>query len=264
MTSSIPRRHVVAALIGVLCPLTALTAQAPTGTAVARSAAVSDSLRPSRWSQPVVTVRYGSYRLKANSGFYRLVDEALTPGSDALRPNIWSVDVAVAMTSRLHLLVGFEHGSRSTGSQSRALSVAGRAVEQRTSLAFSSVYLAGAKWRLAGGFPNATGQDRATLYLQAGAGAALYRLRQSGEFLDANRRVTFGNEFVSSGAGRTGYLGAAVELPVQPWLALTGDWRLQRGSAPMTDDFASFDRLDLGGARASLGMAIFPRGSRRR
>jgi hypothetical protein len=39
--------------------------------------------------------------------------------------------------------------------------------------------------------------------------------------------------------------------------------RHQVGSAPMSADFAEFDRLDLGGTRVTAGLRIHPAGGRR-
>ena len=132
-------------------------------------------------------------------------------------------------------------------------------MRQQTTLDVTSLQYAGAdweafRWRRAG----AGATDRLRVVLGAGGGVARYRLRQWGEFVDARRSVAYADDFASAGRGGFAYGSAALEVPLRRWIALQGDVRRQVGSAPMTADFAGFDRLDLGGTRLGVGVRLHP------
>jgi hypothetical protein len=100
--------------------------------------------------------------------------------------------------------------------------------------------------------------------LGAGRGVAHYRLRQQGAFLDVPQQIAFERDFRSAGRGGFGYGTAGVEVPLGHWVALQGEVRRQGGSAPMSADYATFDRLDLDGVRFSAGVRLQPGGASRR
>jgi hypothetical protein len=132
-------------------------------------------------------------------------------------------------------------------------------VPQRTTFELTSVGYAGAEWRALrwqGAGPDAT--DRLRLVLGAGGGVARYRLRQWGEFVDVERATAFQDDLTSTGRGAFGYASAGVELPLRRWVALQAELRRQAGSAPMSADYAEFDRLDLGGTRFGVGILLQP------
>ncbi|MDF1503286.1 hypothetical protein PYV61_10050, partial [Roseisolibacter sp. H3M3-2] len=159
-------------------------------------------------------------------------------------------------TCRWGVVLGAEAGGGSAASTSRATPDGGAPVAQRTALDLTGVQWAGVEWTALRWRPAAGERLRVTL--GAGAGAAAYRLRQWGAFVDAERRVAYEDDFRSRGRGAVAYAQAAVAVPVRRWLAVQGDVRRQAGSAPMTDDFAGFDRLDLGGTRLGVGVTVRP------
>jgi hypothetical protein len=161
----------------------------------------------------------------------------------------------VRLTPRWSLALAGERGGTSSPSVSRVRPASGVA-RQRTSLEFPSLLHAGAEWRAARWRGSRRGDDRARVVLGAGAGTARYRLRQWGDFVDETRLVAYADDLRSSGDGTFGYAAAAVEVPVRRWITVRAHARRQVGSAPMNGDFASFDRLDLGGTGIGGGLRI--------
>jgi hypothetical protein len=205
-----------------------------------------------------LAARYGSFQPAGRSELFSLIDRALTPGSRALRPRLLGGELHVRVSGPWSIVAGAEAGSSTVASISRVQPAPSTGdVRQQTTLDLTAVETLGAEWRAfrwRGANPGAT--DRLRVVLGAGAGVAGYRLRQWGEFVDADRRVAYADDFGSTGRGTFGYASAGLEVPLRSWLALQGDVRRQVGSAPMSADYASFDRLDLGGTRVGAGVVV--------
>jgi hypothetical protein len=215
-------------------------------------------------SRLAVDVAFGALYARGESEFFALVDRALTPGAEALRPRGMRGAVRYWVRDRWAVRSGFSQLERAVNSTSR-LAPQGEAVSQQTAWQLSSWDILGAEWRgyrwtNHGQAENATREVR--VLLGAGVGTARYRLRQVGRFVDASRGVSYADDFRSSGRGTTGYLAAAAELEPASWAALRLEWRGSRGTAPMNEDFAGFDRLDMGGHQLSIGAVLHPFGHR--
>jgi hypothetical protein len=171
----------------------------------------------------------------------------------------------VRVTDRWGLQFGIDVGESTVASASRVQPGSGAgAVRQQTRLELTAVPSLGAEWqalRWRGRGSNST--DRLRLVVGAGGGVASYRLRQHGDFVDAERRIAFPDDYRSAGRGSFSYASAGIEVPLRRWIALQGEMRHQVGSASMSADFAEFDRLDLGGTRVTAGLRIHPVDGRR-
>jgi hypothetical protein len=221
-----------------------------------------DSVSSTWLDRVTVVARYGTFRPARQSVVYSLIDRALTPGSRALRPSLVGGELHVRMVGRWGLLLGAESGSSTVASVSRAQPASASGdVRQQTTLGLSSVQYVGGEWQaLRWRRAHRDAPDRLRVVLGAGGGVARYRLRQWGDFVDAERGVAFENDFRSAGRGGFGYASAGVDVPLRGWIALEGELRRQAGSAPMSADYATFDRLDLGGTRFSVGLQLRPGG----
>ena len=219
------------------------------------------------WLDRVSVVgQYGVLRPAGGSELYTLMDRALAPGVTALRPRLVGGELRVRMLGQLGLTFGAEAGGSTVGSTSRAAPALESAQAlQQTALDLTSVQYVGANWQALRWRGRAPGSaDRLRLVLGAGGGVARYRLRQWGRFVDAERALAFDDDFRSTGRGGFGYASAGAEVPLQRWVGLQAELRQQAGSAPMSEDYASFDRLDLGGTRLSVGVLLHPAGVRGR
>ena len=241
--------------LGLLAAAPVQAQQAPRDSAAATAAG--------RWwlDRLSIAAQYGVLRPAGGSELYALVDRALTPGADALRPKLVGGELHVRVRGPWSIVLGAEAGSGTVGSASRVqpAAAAGESPQQRTTLDLTAVQTLGASWQALRWRGGATGaSDRLRLVLGAGGGVARYRLRQWGTFVDVERALAFENDLRSSGRGGLGYASASVEVPLRRWVALQGALRRQAGSAPMSADYASFDRLDLGGTRFSVGVLLHP------
>lgn len=220
-----------------------------------------DSL-PSLASRVSVSVRYGSFSPSGTSEVYTLMDRALDAGGAALNPRMTGVDVHARLSERWSAMLGLEAGERTIGSVSRmppsTSSFYAGEVAQQSTLQLTGVQLLGAEWRALRWRPAGRTTDVARITVGGGVGSASYRFRQWGEFLDASRLVRSRNDFYSSGRGTIGFASATLEVPLRDWIALQGTLRRQFGSAPMSDDYASFNRIDLGGTSIHAGARLFP------
>lgn len=215
------------------------------------------------WERLSVSVRYGQLRPAGNSELYSLVDRALTPGASALRPALIGGELHLRLRPRWSALIGLEGGDKVVASRSQAQPTIGSdVVRQHTRLNLRSMSYAGIewdgwRWRTRG----ASNHDRLTVSLGAGAGVVRYGVRQWGDFVDATRGIAYSDDFRSSGHGALGFASLTVDAPIRSWVSLRGQVRQQRASAPMSGDYDSFDRLDLGGTRFGLGLRLRYRGS---
>lgn len=224
------------------------------------SSACAAAQTSGRWSRLSFTLRQSVLASSGGGEAFSLFQRDLTPGPDAMHIGIGGGEVRWRMARDLHVVGGAESGARTVGSESR-YAPSTTPARQSTSLDLSSLQYAGVSWT-----PlhwRAKGTERARLGLAAGGGHGSYRLHQWGQFADANRQLTFTDDFVSSGHGTFGYGALQLEVPVWRGVALSGDVRRQFGSAPMSADFAQFDRIDLGGTRAGVGLTITPAQFRR-
>ena len=222
------------------------------------SATSTSSSTSSRLGRVSVTARFGQLRPSGRSELFALMDRALLPTDGALRPRLAGGELHVALTPRFGVLLGAESGRSTVASVSRARATGVDAdARQLTTLDVASLRYVGAEWQ-AFRWKSAGSTDRLRVLLGAGGGVARYRLHQWGDFVDAQRSVTYGDDFRSAGRGGFGYGSATLEVPVGRWIAVQGDVRRQVGSAPMSADFASFDRLDLGGTRLGVGLRLRP------
>lgn len=247
----------MSAVIRTVGALLAVVAVMP----VAAQPAARDTAPSTSWLGRVsVSARLGELRPSGRSQLYALMDRALLPTGGALRPRLAGGELHVRVARGLGAVLGAEAGQGTMASVSRARATGTSAdVRQQTTLDVTSLQYAGAdweafRWRRAG----AGAADRLRVVLGAGGGVARYRLRQWGEFVDAQRSVAYADDFASAGRGGFAYGSAALEVPLRRWIALQGDVRRQVGSAPMTADFAGFDRLDLGGTRLGVGVRLHP------
>jgi hypothetical protein len=229
--------------------------------ASAAAPAAAQDAPPSSWLERVsVSAAFAELRPAGRSELFTLAERAFAPGLRTLRPRLAAGELHVRLGRRWGVLLGTEAGGRTVSSVNlyHPLPYLGESTVQ-TSLDLGAVHYVGVEWTaVRWRDASARRADRLRLVLGAGGGVASYRLRQWGEFVDVARRMAFVDDFRSAGRGAVGYAGAAVEVPVRPWIALRGDVRRQVGTASMSDDFATFDRLDLGGTRLSAGVRVHP------
>jgi hypothetical protein len=83
-----------------------------------------------------------------------------------------------------------------------------------------------------------------------------YRFTQQGEFVDFQTNDIFRDHLESSGWAPTVQGLAGVDLTLTPRLALTGEARYSWARAQLSDAFVGFDRIDLSGTSATVGLTV--------
>jgi opacity protein-like surface antigen len=91
-------------------------------------------------------------------------------------------------------------------------------------------------------------------WVGAGAGFMRYRFHQYGDFIDFQTTNVFRGDF-NTQEWTSAFQGlAGVDVSISPRVAVTGDARYLWAKAPVGRDFSGFDRIDLSGVSATLGL----------
>jgi hypothetical protein len=98
--------------------------------------------------------------------------------------------------------------------------------------------------------------SRTTPYIGAGGGIVWYRLQQDGEFVDFEDYDIFYDVLATSGSNAMVHALAGVDHWFMPRLGLNAEVRYSHGGARPDQSFRFFDRLDLSGVQATLGLSV--------
>jgi hypothetical protein len=97
---------------------------------------------------------------------------------------------------------------------------------------------------------------RTTPYIGGGGGMTWYTLRQEGEFIDHSTGDIFRNAYNAASNGLTAHVLAGANHWLTPHVGLNAEARYTRGSAGLTGSYQQYDRLDLSGLQATLGLSL--------
>ncbi|MEO6525501.1 MAG: hypothetical protein ABIP93_02640, partial [Gemmatimonadaceae bacterium] len=95
-----------------------------------------------------------------------------------------------------------------------------------------------------------------TPWIGAGAGVMPFRFKQEGEFVDFKTNAVFRSVFESKGSAPMLQGMAGADLTLTPSLALTGEARYLWARGDLGRDFSGFNKIDLSGVSASVGLSI--------
>jgi hypothetical protein len=205
-------------------------------------------------------VRAGFAQAAAGSDIFSFVTDELTLG----RGDFATVSFDADLAFRIHRRVDLVFGGSYTGSSARSefrhfVDNNDLPIEQTTRLArlpltaSAKVYLA-SRGRSVGRF--AWIPASFTPFVGAGGGAMWYRFKQDGDFINMETFDVFGDTFQSSGWAPTAIGFAGLDISLTPRLALTGEGRYTWARASMSSDFSGFEKIDLSGYNASLGLYV--------
>ena len=161
---------------------------------------------------------------------------------------------------RIDVVVGFDYGSSSVGSEYRNWVDNNRLPINQTTELRQASFTGGVKFALM-----RRGREVGTLawvpqrfvpYVGAGGGVVWYEMEQFGDFVDFQDFSVFPDLFESSGFTPTGYVNGGVEVHLYRPLFVTLDGRYQWTSAELSGTWVGFEPLDLGGLRLSTGIKI--------
>ncbi len=94
-------------------------------------------------------------------------------------------------------------------------------------------------------------------WIGAGVGAAWYRFRQQGDFIDFTTNDVLPLQVSSQGWGPAAQASAGADATLTPRIAITGGARYTWARAKLGSEFdQAFDRLDLSGVAVTLGLTF--------
>ena len=217
------------------------------------------------FKEPVVSfsVRGGFAHAQAGGQLLEETRRALTIDRSDFNSSTYAADLAFRVTSRIDFAIGASIARSSTPSEFREwLDNEDEPIEQTTDFdripltASVKVYLT-PRGRAIGQF--AWVPARFAPYVGAGAGQTWYRFRQVGDFVDdpfevAGEHTVFSDRFESKGWTPTGHAMAGIDMTLSNHVGLTAEARYGYAKAKLGRDFSGYDRIDLSGATATVGM----------
>lgn len=215
--------------------------------------------------RPVVTVGvHGGWAMpSASSDIFDEVRESFTIGSDAFGSTTWGGEVAFRLTERLDVAAGLEYAQGSTRSEYRdVVDIDDNPIEQTTTLRRIPLTLSVRGYLFERGrtisrfawVPNAWSP-----YVGAGAGYLWYRFDMEGDFVnfDDPDWPIFTDRLRSDGTAPTAHVLAGIEASLTERFLLRGEYRHSWASSDLdTSAFSGYDPIDLGGGRATIGVAV--------
>jgi hypothetical protein len=234
---------------------------------VAAPAAAQDRLSPPRRSAPdflfakphgSITVR-GSWLFSRNgSDWYDFVTDQLTLDSKDFNAPGFGMDVNVPLNSRLDVQFSFDISRSSALSEYRDWLDNNRLpIEQTTTL--NEINFGGnIRYALMDRGRQVSRlawvPRRVVPFVGAGAGALMYDLQQTGDFVDFVDLSVFGDTFVSRGWTPSAQVFGGVDVRVFKRVYATVDGRYLWAADDLGRDWIDFDPIDLTGFRLSGGV----------
>jgi opacity protein-like surface antigen len=93
-------------------------------------------------------------------------------------------------------------------------------------------------------------------YVGGGAGMMWYRFRQQGDFVDFQTLNVFTSDIDSNDWTQTVNGMAGLDISLSPMVALRAESRYVWARAPLSRAFTGFDKIDLSGVQATLGLTF--------
>lgn len=197
---------------------------------------------------------------RGESDVYDFLTSELTLDRGDFASAAFGVSAALRVAPRVEVGLNTTFTGRSAGSESRNfVGEDDLPIVQTTSLDRLAIMATGRLSLVAPG--RAIGRyawipNRVVPFVGGGAGPVWYRLRQSGEFVDNETLDIFEDQFESKGwsLGATGIGGADISLSPRFGLTVEGRYLWARG--PTNGDFSTFNKIDLSGYDASIGLFV--------
>ncbi|HSJ13375.1 MAG TPA: hypothetical protein VK939_03110 [Longimicrobiales bacterium] len=207
-----------------------------------------------------VTLRATHAAPRAEGDVFDFMTGELTLDRGDFAAQGFGIDAAVSLHERFALVLGVTRVQATRTSDFRDwVGDDDLPIEQTTQLLQVPVTVS-LRW-----YPLARGRSIATHawiparlvpYLQAGGGYQWYRLTQRGDFVDYETLAIFRDDLRSSGSGALAQVAGGLEYWVTPRVGVNAEGRYGWGSADLHRAFAEFDRIDLSGYQAALGLSF--------
>jgi len=207
-----------------------------------------------------VTLRGGYDAPTARSEIFDFTIDQLTLSRRDFAAGNISLDVGVRLRERLDLVLGTGQSRRTAGSEFRRfVDDDDLPIEQVTRLRRRPLTV-GLQTAL-----TAPGErigrlawipSRITPWVGAGGGAMFYEFLQEGDFVEAATLDVFADRLSSQGVAPMAYANVGLDIRVATRLFLTTDVRYSAARARLSGSFERFDRIDLSGTAATLGLTF--------
>ncbi len=206
---------------------------------------------------------HGAYaQPSASGGVFQLATENLTLGRGDFGAMGFGADLAVRLTDRADLVLGFQRNTSLAGSEYRDwVDNNDQPIEQstrleRTPLMASLRYHFGSRGRSIGSV--AWVPANFVPFVSAGVGVTNYRFEQQGDFVDEQTLDVFSDRLISNGWTASFQGGVGAQWSVTPRVGLTGEVRYLHGRGNGGDPFGDFSgyKVDLSGVSTLVGLTL--------
>jgi opacity protein-like surface antigen len=211
-----------------------------------------------------LTLRAGFAWPNARSDIFSFTTDLLTLRRKDFNAFDFGADLAFWITPVLDIVVTAEHAGAGEDSEFRDWFENGAPIEQRTRFSRTPLTVGMKAYLLPRG--TSIGRfawvpARFTPYVGVGGGALYYAFTQAGDFVDLTdpddpEPPIFTDRFESSGWTPTVHGMAGMDWSISPSVAITVEGRYGWAEAEMSRDFVDFDRIDLSGFNATLGLTF--------
>lgn len=208
-----------------------------------------------------ITLRGGFSAPNAGSDIFRFAANELTLNRSDFQSFTLGGDLAVPLSPRTDAVFGIAYAGSRTPSEFRHwVDLNNLPIQQTTSFTRVPVTASVKTYLLPRG--RAIGQfawipSRFAPYVGAGAGLMWYEFRQSGDFVDfKNGNSVFTDTFSSSGWTPTAHAFVGGDYSLSPRFAVTTEARYGWARASLGRAFTGFNRIDLSGFAATVGLTI--------
>jgi hypothetical protein len=213
------------------------------------------------FKQPTVQVGvHGGYVLARASGpVLDFARNELTLDKRDFDASIWGLEVAVRGSERLDIAFDGRFSRSEAGSEMREwVDLDNLPIQQTTAfvrvpLTLSAKFYLHDRGRAIGQFVWVPAKWAP--FVGAGGGFLWYQFEQTGDFVDIETLDVVNFTLESSGWTPTGHVFAGVDISMSPRFLWTVEGRYAFGGATTGSAFA-FDRLDLNGFQATIGLAV--------
>jgi len=240
-------------------PLIALTAAAPMALFAQDVGERGDGFL---FRRPGVTfgIRGGYDRPMAQSDLYDFTIRQLTLDRGDFAAVSYAVDLGVRVAKRVDLMFSGGDARRSKPSEFRDfIDTDDQPIAQTTSLRRLPLTV-GVRYALTSPGEQISRlawiPSRFTPWVGLGGGLMHYNFRQTGDFVDFNTLRVFPKTFASKGQTAMAYAHLGADLSLNERFLLTGDLRYSAARTPLSDTFEGFDRIDLSGTAATIGISV--------
>ncbi|MEP6621764.1 MAG: outer membrane beta-barrel protein [bacterium] len=207
-----------------------------------------------------LTFRGGYALATAGSDLFSFTTDELTLKKSDFSSFTAGVELALPITPRLDFSIDASYARSKKGSEFRHFTDNNDLPIEQTTAFERLPIMANLRYNLA-----PTGRSIGKLawipttivpYVGGGAGTMWYRFNQEGDFIDFTNNKVFHSQFNSSSWAPAAQGFAGVDFSLTPMIALSADARYVWAKGSLSTDFGGFDKLDLSGVSATLGLTF--------